>query len=142
MWQTAKSKAMCESSQTLRCCAYQNGNKGYNARLISLNMDPNINWGLQLIHSLGCGLWTPLLTLICNFYVFFCHVWLGLWVVTIDANENEGNITYIFLALVFVSSEFFFFHRTSVLGSTFGESLICWISLWGLETACSLASLW
>ena len=28
----------------------------------------------------------------------------------------------------------FFVHRTSVLGSTFGESFICWISLWGLET--------
>ena len=97
-------------------------------------MDPNINWGVQLTHSHGCGPWTELQTLIYNFYLFFalCNGAFGF--VTLDANEREEHIQQhsYFLALVFVASEFFV-RRTLVLGSTCGKSWICWIFFsWGL----------
>lgn len=79
--------------------------------LISLNMDPNINWGMQLTHSRGCGPWTELQTLIYNFYLFFALCDGAFGFVTLDANEREEHIqqhTY-FLALVFAAIRIFLF---------------------------------
>lgn len=88
-------------------------------------MDPNINWGVQLTHSHGCGPWTELQTLIYNFYLF-CPVWWGLWVCNPWCKWKRRTHTAAFIFFGFGHQEFFV-HRTLVLGSTCGKSWICWI---------------
>lgn len=146
LWQAAENKVMCESSQTLRCCACQNGNKNYNASLICLSMDPNITWDTLVIHSFGCGPWTQFLTLFCNYFILLpCMTGpLGYkhrckW----ERRKHAGyTVAYRFLALS-ICALTFFVHTTWVLRSSFGESfnMLNFFRRIG-NRACALTSPW